>query len=60
MDDISRKYKSPKITLECTENLNRPFQRNYESYQKVAAIRPRLYMKPTKIFKEQKISMLLK
>lgn len=61
--DISRKFKSPKMTSEDMENPNRPFQRNYKSCQKVVGIRPRLYheyMKPTKDFKEWKIPMLLK
>lgn len=35
MNDISRKLKSPKMTSEGIGNLNRPFQNNYESYQKL-------------------------
>lgn len=42
MGNSSKKFKSPKMTSEIVENLNRPFQRNYKSYQKVVGIRPRL------------------
>ena len=57
MDNISKKFKSPKITSEGIENLIRPFQRNHKSCRHWA--QTMLSMKPTNNFKEQRISVLL-